>query len=54
MNTALFVIVLVAAWSVLSIVVALAVGAMARARDVEPRFARPAQPARDEGFRAAV
>jgi hypothetical protein len=48
----LFVLVIVLAWSALSITVALAVGAMARARDVVPRA--PALPIRDEGVRTAV
>ena len=44
--------VIVLAWSTLSVAVALAVGAMARARDVVPRS--PALPVRDEGVRTAV
>jgi hypothetical protein len=52
-NTGLFVLVIVLAWSVLSVVVALAVGAMARARDLVG-VAPPGFRARDEGVRSAV
>jgi hypothetical protein len=51
-NTGLLVLVIVLAWSALSVAVALVVGAMARARDVTPRM--PVLPAAGEGVRRAV
>jgi hypothetical protein len=51
-NTGLFVLVVVLVWSALSVVVAVAVGAMAHARDVVPE--PPDLRIRDEGFRTAV
>ena len=52
MNIALTVVVVALVWSTVSILVALLIGAMAKARDEGARLTTPALP--DEGARAAV
>ena len=51
MNTGLFVLVIGLAWTVTAVAVALAVGAMARARDAVPALSLPRT---DESLRTAV